>query len=305
MSLLRYADSKCARGVKIQPGAAASSASSKRQKLSINCNLATNSAHDDTDGFSSAELDSPQNEANVKADDRKQSEGWKCPLCQLHLEIFNHFITFRKLQHLKHWHPDSMHKFVRMSRWQPLTPDEKPTWKCKHCKAALYGQNKSDWQVRLDHWRKVHPKKPKEDFLYSRGRPSGTSMKIPSIAKRNALVARNMQLLKGNLNGHAPVEIIWPFAPKCQGVVKQFICRRCLRRAHLPKMIKKKCHGEKIKDKRRMQLLRKIRRKISVTKSETDKQNLQTIADLYASCKDTSHRSKKCEQILQKQRSRG
>ena len=75
LAKMRNADSKCARGVKIQPGAAASSASSKRQKLSINCNLATNSAHDDTDGFSSAELDSPQNEANVKADDRKQSEG--------------------------------------------------------------------------------------------------------------------------------------------------------------------------------------------------------------------------------------
>ena len=189
-----------------------------------------------------------------------------------------------------------MHKFVRMSRWQPRTPDEKPTWKCKHCKAALYDQNKSASVIRP--LAQGPSQKAKRRFSIFQRTPIWNF-------NENPLVARNVQLLKGNLNGHAPVEIIWPFAPKCQGVVKQFICRRCLRRAHLPKMIKKKCHGEKIKDKRRMQLLRKIRRKISVTKSETDKQNLQTIAVLYASCKDTSHRSKKCEQILQKQRSRG
>ena len=54
-----------------------------------------------------------------------------------------------------------------------------------------------------------------------------------------------------------------------------------------------------------MRLLRLIRNKIGKTKSLTAKVNLQQIADLYATCQDTSHRSKTCEAVLRKQRSRG
>ena len=252
-----------------------------------------------------AEIDSP----SVLAADGKPGcktgpSGWKCPICALYLKPST-TLPFRRHQHLKQWHPEKMHEYVRVSRWQPRTPDEQATWKCKYCDIAIYGSNKSDWQMRMDHWKTVHPKKPKEDFLLGRGRPTGTSMRIPTVAKRNALVSKNLQLLKGDLNGHDVVEVVWPFAPKEQGVVKKFICKRCLRTAHLSKVIKSKCTGKRIKDKRRMRLLRSIRNKIGKTKSLTAKDNLQQIADLYATCQDTSHRSKTCEAVLRKQRSRG
>eukprot|EP00438_Fugacium_kawagutii_P026971 Skav224411 [mRNA] locus=scaffold657:114335:116002:+ [translate_table: standard] len=234
----------------------------------------------------------------------KVKAGWKCPICQLYLK-FSSTLNVRRFQHLKHWRPDKMHEFVRVNRWQPRWPHEKPTWKCPHCAVALYGAKKSNWDLRMEHWRKVHPSKPKEDFVLPKGRPSGTSMRIPSIAKRNALVSKNLQLLKGNCNGHQPVEVTWPFAPKHQGLVKKFICKACLRTAHLPKLLKNKCTNRKLKDKRRVTLLSKIRRKIAQTKTEPEKANLQTIASLYASCNNTSHRSKTCEAIICKQRSCG
>ncbi|CAL1134705.1 unnamed protein product, partial [Cladocopium goreaui] len=63
-----------------------------------------------------------------------------------------------------------------------------------------------------------------------------------------------------------------------KGLVKKFICKACLRTAHLPKLLKHKCTKKKLKDKRRLTLLYKLRRMIASTTSEPAKANLQVIA---------------------------
>lgn len=63
-----------------------------------------------------------------------------------------------------------------------------------------------------------------------------------------------MQLLKSNFNGHEPVEIVWPFAPKSQGVLKKFICKACLRTARLPKILKKQSAPKKVKKQKNIEM---------------------------------------------------
>ena len=135
--------------------------------------------------------------------------------------------------------------------------------------AKLYGKHRSNWDLRISHWKRFHPKEPREKFLAVMGRPKGTSMQRASFAKRLALVAQNVQILKRDCNGHRPTEIVWPFSTEQEGVTKKFVCT-----AYLSKLVKTKCRQKATGRRTRYKTIEWLQSMIGAENSVTKKKDL-------------------------------
>lgn len=239
------------------------------------CNLDTASPSSMPSSPTPAESHDSSQEHDVDKSDAAEQTTWQCPICSFKIRHWSaRARATQKRQHLLNWHPLEASKFLRANRWAPQSANEEPSWCRPCCPAKLYGKQKSDWDLRISHWKKAHPKEPREKILDVVGQPKGTPMKIASFAKRNALVAKNIQILKGDCNGHKPTEIVWPFSNQREGVVKKFACTICLKTAHLSKLIKSKCPKKLTGRRTRCRLVAKLQEMISKENNNAKKQDL-------------------------------
>jgi len=227
------------------------------------------------------------------------ADSWQCPICSF--KIRNVSIrkrTDQKRKHLLNWHPLEAANWLRTNRWTPQNKQDKPTWSCPLCSAKLYGKCKSDWSLRIAHWKHDHPTEPREKFLDNIGRPKGTSMRVASFAKRNALVSKNVQILKGNCNGHTPTEVVWPFATVQQGKAKKFVCVKCLRTAHLSKLVRKKCAGKPTSCRTRCRTMTKLQDLLTTETNAEKQNNIAFLLDLYKSAEANNVATKHCKVLF-------